>query len=1153
MYTLFNTDSHIVATPQNSAYVYEILPTSAGVATISSDDSLRLLDPTRLEDAPRYLVKGVNRDVTSLRVLSDVGIVATGGRDGRVVVTDLRSGAKAGEVVSEKTGTPAPILSLACSSPYGLAAGTELTNHQASVLLWDTRSLVEPVIHYIESHSDDVTELQFHPTRPQILLSGSTDGLVNIYNTTITDEEEALHQTINHGSSISHANFLSETDIFALSHDEKFSMYELVTNPEEGVEEPAPVHYGDLREGLGGEYISNVVTRPDGGAVLGIGAHRQDIRFRDAFDLVQFTKTDRWIFVPESKVTLFGAHGSELIRAFYFLDTLTKAVFLQFLLPFVNAELADNLDATNSVDESPQPSLTAQSPIPQKPIHRNVTNGFIAEELVDRALATLQRYERQNPRPSRKPGGIIGTASQYALALLPKLSSQGPTTKPENKGLPKALTEAVGLLEEAERLDNADAIHILAQMNFYGNFSYPRNFENAFSRYSTLASMGNSSAQHMIGFMYATAIGQTEMDQAKALLYYTFAAHAGNTRSEMALAYRYYTGIGTVRSCEVAVKHYKNVADKAIDWYRSGPPGGMAWVQESYRLADDDGGVYGEGASYSSAGQHANRGGPNSDAHAALDDVLEYLDLMSRKGDFSATLSLGRLYYRGQKGLPRSLKDAKRYFMKVAKLYWQRDGKVIESAREQKPKLERDATEAAGYLGKMFLRGEGVEQSYDKAKIWFKRGMSANDAGSQYNMALMCRDGLGVPKNSVMAQQLFQASAKQDYAPAQVALGAMYLDQGSPNDITVANKYFEFASRYGHIEGLYYLAELSNHGVGRERSCGSAAAFYKNVAEKADPLISSFTEANEAMGEGNTELALIDYLLAAEQGYEKAQANVAYLLDQEKSRWSVPSWLVIINSIRPKLLNNSALALIHWTRSAKQSNIDSMVKMGDYYLSGIGTSADTEKAAQCYTAASEFHQSAQALYNLGWMHENGVGLDQDFHLAKRYYDHALETNGEAYLPVTLSLLKLRLRSAWNTLTHGRINSIQDEPTPQKQWSLSEWINNFLQEDPSYLGEYDDEYLPEGDPMPGGDADGMYDDVIFEGLGILDYLLAMSFIFALIALIFHRRRVAGEVERQRQEGQQGGQQQPPLQQDDRGVFPGVGDPEFNQWVAGGVGH
>ena len=108
------------------------------------------------------------------------------------------------------------------------------------------------------------------------MLSGSTDGLVNIYNSTISDEEEALYQTINHGASIHHANFLSEVDIFALSHDEKFSMYELVTDPEEGVDEPPPVHYGDMREKLGGEYVANVLTRPNAGAVIGFGTHRSE-------------------------------------------------------------------------------------------------------------------------------------------------------------------------------------------------------------------------------------------------------------------------------------------------------------------------------------------------------------------------------------------------------------------------------------------------------------------------------------------------------------------------------------------------------------------------------------------------------------------------------------------------------------------------------------------------------------------------------------------------------------------------------------------------------------------------------------------------------------------------------------------------------------
>jgi SEL1 protein len=647
-------------------------------------------------------------------------------------------------------------------------------------------------------------------------------------------------------------------------------------------------------------------------------------------------------------------------------------------------------------------------------------------ELVDKALFFLRLFDRQNPRPSRGPSGILGAATQYLLAFLPRLYIHGPSLGGRQNGqrtIPGQITEAVQLLEEAAQMANPDAIYLLAQMNFYGNFTCPRDYSQAFFRYSQLAQLGNSSAQHMVGFMYATGFGgAVERDQAKALLYHTFAAEGGNTRSEMTLAFRYHSGIGTARNCDVAIEHYKNTADQAIAWYRSGPPGGMAWVPDSYRLADDEGGVYGEGASYSSAGHNANKGGPTTDTNAALDDVLEYLDLMSRKGDFKATFSLGRIHYDGQKGLPRNMKSAKWYFMKVAKLYWQR-GQIIGSDR---PQLEKIATKAAGYLGRMFLRGEGAEQSYERAQTWFNRGIESGDAGSQYGMGLMYLDGLGVPKNTLKAQELFKTAADQDYAPAQVSLGALYLDQGTSKDISVASQYFEFAARYDHIEAWYYLAELTNQGVGRDRSCGLATAYYKNVAEKAEPLLSSFAEANQAYDEGDLDLALIDYSLAAEQGYEKAQANVAYLLDQQKSRLSLPSWLSF-SSPRQSLLDNAALALIYWTRSAKQTNIDSLVKMGDYYLNGIGTQADMEKAATCYMSASEFQQSAQALYNLGWMHENGVGLNQDFHLAKRYYDHALETNEEAYLPVTLSLFKLRLRSAWNTLTHGRINSIQDEP------------------------------------------------------------------------------------------------------------------------------
>lgn len=614
------------------------------------------------------------------------------------------------------------------------------------------------------------------------------------------------------------------------------------------------------------------------------------------------------------------------------------------------------------------------------------------------------------------------------MKALPRLSLTAPpppeTSKPALSG---PLLHATGLLEEAARKNNSDALYILAELNYYGNYSHPRYLKSAFDYYQKLANLnGNSSAMYMIGLMYSTGVGDAvERDQARALLYYTFAADQGHTRAQMTVAHRHHTGIGTPKNCHAAVKYYKPVADKAIAWFQSGPPGGMSWIPQAYKISDELGGLYGEGASFSSAGQNAMKAHPNSDAYASIEDIIEYLDLMAQKGDFKAAFNLGRIYYDGQRVLPRNLDLARYYFTKVTKLFW-KNGRIVDN---YKPGLDKTACKAAGYLGRMYLRGEGVEQNFERAMFWFDRGMTHSDPQSAYGQALMLLNGYGVVKNVPAAIERLKIAADArdaDYAPAQVQLGVLYLDQGNDEDLAAANSYFEMAFRYGNIEAIYYLAEMQYHGIGREKSCSTAATFYKAVAEKAEPLVSSWTEANLAYEANDKELAFLEYLGLAEQGYEKAQSNVAFMLDPEQSRLPWPEWLYQ-SAKKPALLQNPSLGLIYWTRSAKQGNIDALVKMGDYYLDGIGTNADIDKAVQCYTGASEYHQSAQALYNLGWMHEHGVGLNQDYHLAKRFYDSALETNVEAYLPVALSLLKLRAKSAWNTLTNGRINSIQDEP------------------------------------------------------------------------------------------------------------------------------
>ncbi|KAL4871242.1 hypothetical protein BDV12DRAFT_183891 [Aspergillus spectabilis] len=778
-------------------------------------------------------------------------------------------------------------------------------------------------------------------------------------------------------------------------------------------------------------------------------------------------------------------------------------------------------------------------------------------EHVEHALKVLREAKVPALATQEKPSGFLGYTWHYAQEAFRILFMNGPPSNSSaRRKIHPSIAKAVDELTVAALEDHdPDAMFLLAEMNFYGNFSHPQDFKQAFRWYETLASWdGNSTAQYMLGFMYATGIGDgVERDQAKALLYHTFAAEAGNIRSEMTLAYRHHSGIGTPRNCDEATYYYKQVADKAIEYYRSGPPGGHSMTRDSYRWAEEEGGVYGEGASVSSSGPNALRDGSGS-TEASLEDILEYLDLMSRKGEVKATFSLGKMHYEGAKGLSRNYKKAMKYFMQVTKRYWNKDY----SLNPNHPVgIEKLASKAAGHIGLMYLRGEGVVQNFETAYTWFKLGLTNGDALCQYSIGLMFLHGLGVQQDAFKASSYFKSAADQDFPAAETRLGALFLDQG---DVVTANKYFELAARLGWMEAFYYLAELANNGVGRQRHCGLAAAYYKLVAERVETIHSSFTEANGAYESGDKDRAFIPTLMAAEQGYEHAQVNVAFILDEQRSLLPLEKVLPGMKKPRSSLLRNAALALIQWTRSAKQANIDSLLKMGDYYLGGIGIDIDLEKASTCYHTAAEVHDSAQAYWNLGWMHENGIYVEQDFHMAKRYYDLALTTSSEAYLPVKLSLLKLRARSAWNRLTNGKINSIQEDDEPKPRRTLSEWIATFIENDEQEEADYRAQLYKQGegdedDLLSGGDhhrlddqEDGYYDDLDLDlDESVLEGLIILSLAATLMVLVYMRQ----QRNRQRPNDNQNANAAGQANANDRGFFPRPGEPEFGQWVAGGV--
>ncbi|MCJ1321987.1 hypothetical protein MMC15_007332 [Xylographa vitiligo] len=297
--------------PINS-YIYCIKAAGGTLAAISSDDSLRVFDPVTLQVQADRVFENAHTGLVCLeKVDVEAGSVFTAGRDGYVRCWDLRSGKRTVELKDEKS---TPFLSLAVA-PGGtaVAAGTELTHSQATVQMWDLRSPQSPVVRYVECHNDDVTELCYHPSRASSLLSGSTDGLVNILDTTIADEDDSLIEVFNHEASIHHAGFLTDTDVYALSHDEQLSIYHL-TSPDEresSNNEPYPIVFGDMRARVDCEYVVDIATS-SGSVSIAAGSHSTS-----TLDLIPLHHTVGWELDMSRTVRLLKAHDDEIVRTIY--------------------------------------------------------------------------------------------------------------------------------------------------------------------------------------------------------------------------------------------------------------------------------------------------------------------------------------------------------------------------------------------------------------------------------------------------------------------------------------------------------------------------------------------------------------------------------------------------------------------------------------------------------------------------------------------------------------------------------------------------------------------------------------------------------------------------------------------------------------------
>jgi len=396
------------------------------------------------------------------------------------------------------------------------------------------------------------------------------------------------------------------------------------------------------------------------------------------------------------------------------------------------------------------------------------------------------------------------------------------------------------------------------------------------------------------------------------------------------------------------------------------------------------------------------------------EELLQYYAYLAEKGDLTSQVNLAQLLL--QRGFDDDVNKAAKLFQLAA---------------------EEDHALGSAFLGRMYLEGVGVKPDNYTALKLFRKAADKGNAIGQAGLGLMYLEGRATEVNQKTAVKYFKQSADQGWNEGQMRLGLAYLKgTGVQKDPKEAYKYLQLASReqqagFGNLLAFWYMAEIHSRGIGVLPNCDRAVAYYKYVAEHGiwNRL---FLHSWSLWKNKNVDSAYALYSYLAELGYEKAQSNVAAILDSHELDVNY------YNDIR------YSKALNAWKRAAGQNFAAARLKVGDYYWFGKGVDVDYIEAAEHYRRAADetdSRASAQAYFNLGWMHHTGQGLPKDFHLSKRFYDMAAERSPEANLPSTIALVGLYFGFVSDSVKS--VSSLVLSPSIQVGESWDLWLMSVL--------------------------------------------------------------------------------------------------------------
>lgn len=254
-------------------------------------------------------------------------------------------------------------------------------------------------------------------------------------------------------------------------------------------------------------------------------------------------------------------------------------------------------------------------------------------------------------------------------------------------------------------------------------------------------------------------------------------------------------------------------------------------------------------------------------------------------------------------------------------------------------------------LGIMCANGVGTRRDAEEALVWFKAAAGKGHPTAQYLVAVAYANGMGTEKDEYQAIQWFFKAADQGNEKALLKLARRVADHHQGFAFQCCLK----AANLGLPEAQYEIAEAYALGVGVAADAATARAWYER---------------------------------AAKQGVVRAQHALACLIERDGA-----------GDVDP--------AALRWYRAASaQGHPGAQLALARLDGAGLGRAAeakrrgrrgDGEERRRVDHRWARYAERGDAddCYHLGRMHEAGIEVDQDEHEARRWYRLAAEQQHRA--------------------------------------------------------------------------------------------------------------------------------------------------------------